>query len=239
MLHHQERFRHRFESHEVFSLRMRLNRTPTARARSEIKAEMQSLEAIRYTRERGYPPATSPELSPVTPDQSPNIEPMSDDEHVPLTPEYGPGPNNSAERVNNPMPITLQTERARGQASSITGTTTDVNDATPARMQRLDHVDAVPAAPPSPAAVAPTNHAGIRTYWTSSRSNPANAGRLNAVPAPTPTPRSLRHSRRSAHLQLALRMCCVDEVQSSAIVLNTTLPLLPTTPSPWSRASSS
>jgi hypothetical protein len=39
MLHHQERFRHRFESHEVFSLRMRLIRTPTARARSRLRCK--------------------------------------------------------------------------------------------------------------------------------------------------------------------------------------------------------
>jgi hypothetical protein len=85
MLHHQERFRYRFESHEVFSLRMRLNRTPTAR---EITAELQRLEAIRYTREHEYSPASSPEFSPVTPDQSPVVEPVSDDERVPLTPEH-------------------------------------------------------------------------------------------------------------------------------------------------------
>jgi hypothetical protein len=60
MLHQQERFRHRFESREIFLLRLRLNRAPTDR---EIEAERQRLYVLRYTREHGY--------SPVSPPQSP------------------------------------------------------------------------------------------------------------------------------------------------------------------------
>jgi hypothetical protein len=244
MLQRHERFRHRFESHEIFRLRMRLDRTPTER---EITAELRRLERLRYTRERGFSPESSRSVSPVTPDASD----ASDNEQAPPTPDYVQGPNTFTDRVDNPMPEHLQLEfvaRHRRHAMSIVGPTINVNDIAAARAHPTNAMP-VPA-PLSPATVArqfqqaaadaldviaevgprvlhpvtylplrPTIHAGVRTCWTSSRNSPANADRVNAVPAPTP--RSLRYSRRSAHLQLALLMCCVGEVQSSAVAFST------------------
>jgi hypothetical protein len=204
MLHHQERFRHRFESHEVFSLRLRLNCAPTAR---EIAAELQRLEVLRWTREHGYSPVSSPEYSPVSPAQSPPVEPVSDDEYV-------PGPNTFADRVNNPMPVPLQIELARGHAMSIVGPTIDVNDVIAAGVHRRDHVDTVPVpAPPSPATVArqfqPVAADGLAVIADMNTVDTAPAARrLAAMSAPAmcrrtaPALRPRRFMQVSAHAGL-------------------------------------
>jgi hypothetical protein len=140
--------------------------------------------------------------------------------------EYVPGPNTFADRVNNPMPIRLQIELARGHVMSIVGPTINVNDSV---SDDADRLGAVPApAPRSPVTVA-------RQYQPAATDGLACIANINALDAAraeqrlaaltVPTPRSLRYNMRSGHLQLALLMCCVGEVQSSAIILSTSAPL--------------
>jgi hypothetical protein len=126
MLQRQERLRYRFESHEVFDLRMRLNRTPTAR---EIAAELQRLEILRWTREHGHSPVSSSEFSPVTPD-APDA---SDDEQagsvLPLRPTVHAGSRTcwtssrgnpaNADRVTVQIPTPRSVRAARRSALPI------------------------------------------------------------------------------------------------------------------------
>jgi hypothetical protein len=84
MLQRNERFRYRDESHDVFELRMRLRRVPTA---GEITAERQRLEALRargrYIRRFGFSPVS---------DDDDGFSPLSGDEQdPPPTPDYAPG----------------------------------------------------------------------------------------------------------------------------------------------------
>jgi hypothetical protein len=204
-------------------LRQRLNRAPTDR---EIEAERQRLYVLQYIQDHGYSPVSPPQSSPivpvpvlplpseyppVSPPQSPPVVPISDN-------EYAPGPNTFADRVNNPIPLHLQIELARGHAMAIVGPTIDVNDS-----DSGDAEDAVPAPAPRIPPHGCSERFGLhRQYQRFGRSS---RGTTLVAAMAVPTPRSLRYNRRSGHLQLALLMCCFGEVQSSAIILSTPAPL--------------
>jgi hypothetical protein len=163
----------------------------------------------------------SPPL-PVTLDGS-DASDASDDERAPPTPEHDPRylEDHPELRRRPAMPIAEPTIDASDVIAALAHPTITMpapappSPATVARQRQQAAADALAVIANEP--LPRTIHAGIRTYWTASRGDPADADRVNAVP--TPTPRSLRYSKRFAHLQLALLMCCVGEVQSSAVAL--------------------
>jgi hypothetical protein len=171
----------------MFLLRQRLNRAPTDR---EIEAERQRLYVLQYIQDHGYSPVSPPqsppvvsvlpllsEYSPVSPPQSPPVVPTSDNENMPGPITFADRLWSSLRDLNNPMPLHLQIELARGHAMAIIGPTTTVSDS--------DSDDAEDEQ---------VTTQGYRTCWISSRRDET---------ATVPTPRSIRYNNAAAAERLA------------------------------------